>query len=64
MVSLAFEYERAHSVQLQAFFDSSLPHIRHPEVKEWGEYLARDRDQGLTPENEVCAADNFFGGFE
>jgi len=44
MAIQASEYERAHSVQLQPFFDSSLPNIRHPEVKGWGEDLARGRD--------------------
>ena len=30
---------------LQPFFDSSLPFIRHPEVKEWGEALAEEREK-------------------
>ena len=39
----ALEYERAYPVELQPFFDSSLPNIRHPEVKGWGEDLAKER---------------------
>lgn len=42
----AFEYERNHDMRnLQPFFDSSLPFLRHPEVKEWGEDLARERQK-------------------
>lgn len=41
----ALEYEKAHSIQLQPFFDSSLPNIRHEEVKGWGEDLLRERHQ-------------------
>ncbi|KAG6902027.1 hypothetical protein C0995_005360 [Termitomyces sp. Mi166 len=40
----ALEYERNHgATTLQPFFDSSLPKIRHPEVKGWGEDLAAER---------------------
>jgi len=46
MATQALEYEQAHSVQLQSFFDSSLPNIRHPEVKGWGENLERERERG------------------
>ncbi|TFK86985.1 HD domain-containing protein [Polyporus arcularius HHB13444] len=46
MASQAFEYERNHDMRnLQPFFDSSLPFLRHPEVKEWGEDLARERQK-------------------
>lgn len=41
----ALEYERAHSIRLQPFFDSSLPNIRHPEVKSWADDLERERDE-------------------
>ncbi|KAG1815455.1 HD domain-containing protein [Suillus variegatus] len=41
----AREYEMAHALDLQPFFDSSLPHLRHPEVKRWGENLAQTRSQ-------------------
>jgi len=42
---VAREYEAAHALDLQPFFDSSLPHLRHPEVKRWGEDLAQARSQ-------------------
>jgi len=46
MASQALEYEREHGVQtLQPFFDSSLPYIRHPEIRSWGEDLAAERQQ-------------------
>ncbi|KAG1743132.1 HD domain-containing protein [Suillus lakei] len=43
MALQAREYEMAHALDLQPFFDSSLPRLRHPEVKRWGEDLARTR---------------------
>ncbi|OAX41054.1 HD domain-containing protein [Rhizopogon vinicolor AM-OR11-026] len=43
MALQAREYETAHAMDLQSFFDSSLPHLRHPEVKQWGETLAQTR---------------------
>lgn len=46
MASQALEYERGHGMQtLQPFFDSSLPLLRHPEVKKWGADLAVERMQ-------------------
>ncbi|KAI0731131.1 HD domain-containing protein [Earliella scabrosa] len=46
MASQAFEYERNHGMQtLQPFFDSSLPHLQHPEVQQWGRDLAREREK-------------------
>ncbi|KAI0032666.1 HD domain-containing protein [Vararia minispora EC-137] len=45
MASQALEYERAHAApDLQSFFDSSVPHLRHPEVREWGRDLLRERE--------------------
>lgn len=44
-VRVAREYETAHALDLQPFFDSSLPHLRHPEVKRWGEDLAQTRSR-------------------
>ncbi|KAG1817087.1 uncharacterized protein BJ212DRAFT_1446699 [Suillus subaureus] len=41
----ASEYETAHGLDLQPFFDSSLPYLRHPEVKRWGEDLAQTRSR-------------------
>ncbi|KAI0700121.1 HD domain-containing protein [Cerioporus squamosus] len=50
MASQAFEYERNHDMQtLQPFFDSSLPLLGHPEVKSWGEDLARERQKAQEP---------------
>ncbi|OJA21199.1 hypothetical protein AZE42_01356 [Rhizopogon vesiculosus] len=43
MALQAREYETAHAMDLQSFFDSSLPYLRHPEVKQWGETLAQTR---------------------
>ncbi|PSR82584.1 hypothetical protein PHLCEN_2v6017 [Hermanssonia centrifuga] len=41
-----FEYEKNHQMKtLQPFFDSSLPKIRHPEVRQWGEDLLVEREQ-------------------
>jgi len=46
MAAQALEYERAHGSQtLQPFFDSSIPHIRHTEVREWGAGLLREREE-------------------
>ncbi|KIJ65187.1 hypothetical protein HYDPIDRAFT_175205 [Hydnomerulius pinastri MD-312] len=43
MALQAREYEKAHSQNLQGFFDSSLPQIGHSEVRQWGEALSRER---------------------
>jgi len=46
MATQALEYERAHGSQtLQPFFDSSIPHLRHAEVREWGADLLREREE-------------------
>jgi len=46
MAAQALEYERAHNSQtLQPFFDSSIPHIRHTEVRQWGADLLREREE-------------------
>ncbi|KIM88176.1 hypothetical protein PILCRDRAFT_814094 [Piloderma croceum F 1598] len=52
MATQALEYERRHSAELQPFFDSSLPNIRHPEVKGWGNELMKERDRSLEPKKE------------
>ncbi|KAF8603779.1 HD domain-containing protein [Ceratobasidium sp. AG-I] len=47
MALQASEYEKTHCDGpdgLQSFFDSSLPQIQHPEVKQWGEDLTRERN--------------------
>ncbi|KIP02733.1 hypothetical protein PHLGIDRAFT_20410 [Phlebiopsis gigantea 11061_1 CR5-6] len=50
MASQAFEYEKNHGMKtLQPFFDSSLPSIRHPEVKQWGENLISEREGKYKP---------------
>ena len=49
MAAQASEYERAHDSQtLQPFFDSSIPFIRHTEVREWGADLLREREEMLA----------------
>jgi hypothetical protein len=43
---LALEYEQNHgATTLQPFFDSSIPKLRHPEVKQWGEDLLGERQR-------------------
>ncbi|KAF7345435.1 HD domain-containing protein [Mycena venus] len=42
MAAQALEYERAHNISLQPFFDSSLPNLQHPEVQEWGRDLSAE----------------------
>ncbi|KAF4570048.1 hypothetical protein EYR40_009034 [Pleurotus pulmonarius] len=47
MACQALEYERRHEEKdLQSFFDSSLPFIRHPEVQGWGNDLLNERNAG------------------
>ena len=49
MAVQALEYERAHGSQtLQPFFDTSIPHLRHEEVREWGADLLREREETQT----------------
>jgi putative hydrolase of HD superfamily len=49
MAAQALEYERAHDPQtLQTFFDSSIPFIRHTEVREWGSDLLHERGEMLS----------------
>ncbi|KAF8654645.1 hypothetical protein AX16_003498 [Volvariella volvacea WC 439] len=45
MATQAFEYEKEHRANLQGFFDSSIPHIRHPEVQDWARYLEKQRNE-------------------
>ncbi|QRW17051.1 HD domain-containing protein [Rhizoctonia solani] len=49
MALQASEYERCfpdEPKKLQAFFDSSVPNIKHPEVSQWGQDLENERAQG------------------
>jgi len=39
----ALEYEKRHSQDLQEFYDSSLPFIRHSVVRQWGQTLLEER---------------------
>ncbi|KAK0203112.1 HD domain-containing protein [Desarmillaria ectypa] len=42
----AFEYERTYTARnLQTFFDTSLPKIRHAEVREWSDDLLKERKE-------------------
>ncbi|KAF8677561.1 HD protein [Rhizoctonia solani] len=48
MALQASEYERCfpdEPKKLQAFFDSSVPNIKHPEVSQWGQDLENERAQ-------------------
>ncbi|KAF8141937.1 HD domain-containing protein [Boletus edulis] len=56
MALQAREYEKAHARDrgdLQGFFDSSLPYLRHPEVRHWGDTLASERDGDLPTSIDV-----------
>ncbi|KAH9933407.1 HD domain-containing protein [Fomitopsis serialis] len=54
MASQASEYERNHGMAtLQPFFDSSVPYIRHPEVKQWGEGLIAERGRTQPEEPAI-----------
>ncbi|KAH7908204.1 HD domain-containing protein [Hygrophoropsis aurantiaca] len=45
MAIQALEYEKADGTpRLQGFFDSSLPFVRHPEVKEWASAVTEERE--------------------
>ncbi|KZV63763.1 HD domain-containing protein, partial [Peniophora sp. CONT] len=44
MASQASEYEKAHGKELQSFFDSSVPYLRHAEVRAWGDDLLEERE--------------------
>jgi len=46
-IPAASEYEVAHGKNLQPFFDSSIPHIHHPEVREWAASLTDERKARL-----------------
>ncbi|KAF9054038.1 HD domain-containing protein [Panaeolus papilionaceus] len=46
MASQALEYERNYGTStLQPFFDSSIPKLQHPQVKQWGVDLLEERSQ-------------------
>lgn len=52
----AREYEKAHGrdrSDLQGFFDSSLPYLRHPEVRRWGDTLALARESDRDGASDV-----------
>ncbi|KAL1723163.1 HD domain-containing protein [Schizophyllum commune] len=51
MAAQAFAYERRTGKDLQTFYDSSIPGIRHPEVRAWATELEAERkeaQQGRT----------------
>jgi len=49
MASQALEYERHHGAKdLQTFFDSSIPNVRHPQVQQWGQDLLAEREELQT----------------
>ena len=41
----AFAYERRTGQDLQTFYDSSIPGIRHPEVRAWATELEAERKE-------------------
>ncbi|KAK0497384.1 HD domain-containing protein [Armillaria luteobubalina] len=46
LASQAFEYERTYTARnLQTFFDTSLPKVRHTEVREWSDDLLKERKE-------------------
>ncbi|KAN0088791.1 HD domain containing protein [Tylopilus felleus] len=54
MALQAREYEKTHGLNdLQCFFDSSLPHLRHAEVRHWGDTLASAREGDLKKERGI-----------
>ncbi|KAH9893216.1 HD domain-containing protein [Cubamyces lactineus] len=55
MACQAAEYERNHGMRtLQPFFDSSLPHVRHHEVQDWGKALLEERRKaGASSESDA-----------
>jgi len=49
MASQALEYERNHGAKdLQCFYDNSIPKIRHPQVRQWGQDLMAEREDLQT----------------
>ncbi|PPQ97859.1 hypothetical protein CVT26_013028 [Gymnopilus dilepis] len=56
MASQALEYEKAHGAEnhgLEPFFESSIPKLQHPQVKEWGQALLAERSTLHLTEDEV-----------
>ncbi|KAL1668911.1 HD domain-containing protein [Schizophyllum commune] len=45
MAAQAFAYERRTGKDLQTFYDSSIPGIRHPEVRSWATELEAERQE-------------------
>ncbi|KAL5531569.1 hypothetical protein ACEPAG_4446 [Sanghuangporus baumii] len=46
MASQALEYEKRYEdKQLDAFFESSIPKVHHPEVQQWGADLMQEREK-------------------
>ncbi|KAF9068270.1 HD domain-containing protein [Rhodocollybia butyracea] len=53
MATQALEYEKVlDAPRLQAFYDSSIPDIKHPEVQGWGKDLLEERSR-LFPSSQV-----------
>ncbi|TFK51989.1 HD domain-containing protein [Heliocybe sulcata] len=53
MALQAREYETRHARDLQGFFDSSVPHLRHPEVQKWGSDLMAQRSASRAARLDV-----------
>ncbi|KAG9309444.1 HD domain-containing protein [Chiua virens] len=59
MALQAREYEKMHRRErgdLQDFFDSSFSYLRHPEVRHWGDSLAKERDSDVVGHNSGSAS--------
>lgn len=44
----AHEYEQRHATNLQEFFDSSIPGVKHAEVRQWGQDLLVERSRASS----------------
>ena len=46
---IALEYERNHGAKdLQSFYNSSIPNVRHPQVQQWSQDLIIEREELQT----------------
>ena len=49
---IALEYERNHGTRdLQPFYDSSIPNVRHPQILQWSQDLMEERGELQTEKN-------------
>ncbi|KAI5895165.1 HD domain-containing protein [Schizophyllum commune H4-8] len=55
MAAQAFAYERRTGLDLETFYDSSIPSIRHPEVRSWATELEVERKEAREGRTSVTA---------